>query len=309
MSFAQVTCLVGTLYVFYLSLKLLKLVLEVVRTTLLGGTIDFKRLGEWAVVTGSTDGIGKEYAKQLAAKGLNIILMSRNKEKLEAVASEIESEYKVKTKIIQVDFSGGHEIYEPIGKELEGFEIGVLVNNVGASVPYPQHLHELPIENVWTQVNVNVMSTAMLTRLIIPSMVERNKGVVINVASGAGAFVVPLLGPYSGTKAFMDKFSESLHIEYASKGIITQSVLPLIVATKMSGVKRSGFFSPFPDSFVGSVLKKVGAARRCFGYWPHELQAFVMYLLPDWLFAKMTMKFNTKLRDKALKKKKEKKES
>ncbi len=57
---------------------------------------------------------------------------------------------------------------------------------------------------------------------------------------------------------------------------LLQSVLPLVVATKMSGVKRSGLFTPFPDSYVRSVLKKVGTAERCFGYWPHELQVSVL---------------------------------
>ncbi|XP_028399632.1 very-long-chain 3-oxoacyl-CoA reductase-like [Dendronephthya gigantea] len=309
MSFADVTCLIGTLYACYLSFKLLKLVLNVIKTTLLGGSLDFRRYGEWAVVTGSTDGIGKEYAKQLAAKGLNIILMSRSQEKLDAVASEIESEHNVKTKVIKIDFSGGHEIYEPIAKELEGFEIGVLVNNVGLSVPYPEFFHDISVENVSAQINVNVMSTTMLTKLIIPSMLERKKGIIINVASAAGVLPAPLFGPYSATKAFMDKFSESLQIEYADKGIIIQSVLPFVVATKMSGIKRSGLFSPFPDSYVRGVLKKVGVSKQCHGYWPHDLQGFIGSLLPYWVTSLLMMKGLLALRNKALKKRKEKKES
>ncbi|XP_028399634.1 very-long-chain 3-oxoacyl-CoA reductase-B-like [Dendronephthya gigantea] len=309
MSFADVTCLIGTLCVWYLSFKLLKLVLDVIRTTLLGGNLDFRRYGEWAVVTGSTDGIGKEYAKQLAAKGLNIILMSRSQEKLDAVASEIESEHKVKTKVIKIDFSGGHEIYEPIAKELEGFEIGVLVNNVGFALPYPAFFHEVSVENIWRQINVNVMSTTMLTKLIIPSMVVRKKGIIINVASVAAIIPISLLGPYSGTKAFMDKLSESLQIEYGDKGIIVQSVLPCFVATKMSGIKTSGLFTPFPDSYVRSVLRKVGVSKQCHGYWPHDLQGFIASLVPVWLMRLVVMKGLLALRDEALEKRKEKKES
>ncbi|CAB4015984.1 very-long-chain 3-oxoacyl- reductase, partial [Paramuricea clavata] len=150
MSFANelyyLTYFIGSVYVYYLLFKCLKFVWEVLKTTFVGGNIDFTRFGEWAVVTGCTDGIGKSYAKQLAAKGLNIILMSRSREKLDDTAFEIEKDYKVKTKIIQVDFSGGHEIYEPIAKELEGFEIGVLVNNVGVCTSCFAYLHEFSNE-------------------------------------------------------------------------------------------------------------------------------------------------------------------
>ena len=302
-------CYVGVLYLSYLFLKFLKLVFSVVSGALFGKAVDFRRLGEWAVVTGCTDGIGKAYAKQLAAKGLNIVLMSRSKDKLNAVASEIENEFKVKTKIIQVDFSGGYEIYKPIGKELEGLEIGVLVNNVGMALFHPEFLYDIPVETIWSQINVNVLSTAMLTRMILPSMAERKKGVIINVASAAAVFTTPLLGTYSGTKAFMDKFSESLQLEYAEKGVIIQSVMPLVVATNMSRVKKSSLSSPSPDLYVKSVLAKVGNAKRCHGYWPHECEAFIASSLPEWIRNKIVLFSVKKMREKGIAKKKAKKES
>ncbi|XP_028414381.1 inactive hydroxysteroid dehydrogenase-like protein 1 isoform X1 [Dendronephthya gigantea] len=285
------TCLVGTLYIFYLLSKFLMWVFEVLKTTFFGGHFDITRFGEWAVVTGCTDGIGKSYAKQLAAKGLNIILMSRSKEKLTSVAAELENDYKVKTMIIQVDFSGGHEIYEPIAEKLEGFEIGVIVNNVGVAVPSISYLHEFSNEVLWKQINVNVMSAVMITRLLIPAMVERKKGVIINISSCVAVRPFPLRAAYSGTKAFLDKFSKSLQIEYGDKGIVIQSVLPFYVATNMTGMKP-GLFSPAPDDYVRAVLKKVGISSRCFGYWPHELQAVVMnWPISNWLIHKFIMKF------------------
>ncbi|XP_028414382.1 inactive hydroxysteroid dehydrogenase-like protein 1 isoform X2 [Dendronephthya gigantea] len=263
------TCLVGTLYIFYLLSKFLMWVFEVLKTTFFGGHFDITRFGEWAVVTGCTDGIGKSYAKQLAAKGLNIILMSRSKEKLTSVAAELENDYKVKTMIIQVDFSGGHEIYEPIAEKLEGFEIGVIVNNVGVAVPSISYLHEFSNEVLWKQINVNVMSAVMITRLLIPAMVERKKGVIINISSCVAVRPFPLRAAYSGTK----------------------SVLPFYVATNMTGMKP-GLFSPAPDDYVRAVLKKVGISSRCFGYWPHELQAVVMnWPISNWLIHKFIMKF------------------
>ena len=77
-------------------------------------------------MTGATDGVGKEYAKQLASRGMNIVLISRSMEKLATVSREISTDYGVQTKIIQVDFSADFSIYPRIAKELENLEVGLL---------------------------------------------------------------------------------------------------------------------------------------------------------------------------------------
>jgi len=85
-----------------------------------------ERYGQWAIVTGATDGIGKEYAKELARLGVNIILISRNIDKLTQVAQEIEAEFHVDTQVVQVDFSAGRSIFEKIAESIQGKEIGIL---------------------------------------------------------------------------------------------------------------------------------------------------------------------------------------
>ncbi|CAG7821074.1 unnamed protein product, partial [Allacma fusca] len=87
-------------------------------------------MGKWAVVTGASDGIGKAFAEQLANLGLNIVLISRSKDKLDLVASNI-GENTVQTKVISVDFTHGVSVYDQIKEETEGMDIGVLINNVG----------------------------------------------------------------------------------------------------------------------------------------------------------------------------------
>jgi hypothetical protein len=87
----------------------------------LGYNVDFRQMGSWAVVTGATDGIGLEYSRQLAKKGINILLISRSLRKLEDCARQIETEFGVKTKVVQVDFSQSLEFYEnKLEMELSG---------------------------------------------------------------------------------------------------------------------------------------------------------------------------------------------
>ncbi|XP_039209737.1 inactive hydroxysteroid dehydrogenase-like protein 1 isoform X3 [Crotalus tigris] len=102
-----------------------------------------KRYGKWAVVTGGTSGIGLSYARELASYGVNLIMISRNREELEAAAKEIMETYNISTSTVMTDFSKGREAYPVIKKALEGKEIGVLVNNVGVLSPLPDSFTSL----------------------------------------------------------------------------------------------------------------------------------------------------------------------
>ncbi|XP_012862068.1 very-long-chain 3-oxoacyl-CoA reductase-like [Echinops telfairi] len=116
--------------------------------------------GAWAVVTGATDGIGQAYAHEFAKKGLNIVLISRNMDKLKKEAKEIERLHGTDTRVIQADFTGGLEIYGAIEEGLKGLEIGVLVNNVGMNYS-PLFRKLLDCENPAQTVSPSTVSTNM----------------------------------------------------------------------------------------------------------------------------------------------------
>ncbi|CAH0713619.1 unnamed protein product, partial [Brenthis ino] len=274
----------GLVFLIGLLFYLVKSVVNLVYTYIIGpavNKVDFKSKGKWALVTGSTDGIGKEYARQLAARGCDIILVSRSMDKLKATASEIENDFKVNTKIVQADFCENDSIYDKISKEIADLEIGTLVNNVGVSYPYPEYFLDIPdweqcISNIF---KANVVSVTRMTGLVLPGMVQRGKGVVINIGSGSAIIPSPLLTVYAASKAYMDKFSESLNMEYSKKGIMVQHVYPGFVCSKLSGIRRSSFFAPSPHDFVKSAINLVGVTSNTTGYFPHTFGFFMINLM------------------------------
>ncbi|CAG7668209.1 unnamed protein product [Allacma fusca] len=234
---------------------------------------DLRTMGKWAVITGASDGIGKAYAEEIARLGVNIVLISRSKQKLDAVAKEIAGEFGVETKVIVTDFTDGLQVYEKIEKELEGLEIGILVNNVGIFYPYVDFFTELPNARKQSQdmIFCNVFPITLMTHMILPQMCSRGRGVIINLGSYMGQHVVPLATMYSATKAFTERFSEGLAMEYEKSGIIIQAVIPEYVSTKMSGVTKPSWTTPSATEYVQKALKTVGVESKTSVYLPHRL--------------------------------------
>ncbi|XP_022095037.1 very-long-chain 3-oxoacyl-CoA reductase-B-like [Acanthaster planci] len=303
----------GAVVAFCATFRLVSSLVKALKSFFLAGPLglstNVQKYGEWAAVTGATDGIGKAYVEQLAAKGLNIVLLSRSPDKLNDVAAEVESRYKVKTKAVAVDFSGGAEIYSKIAKEILGLNVGVLVNNVGVSYPFPQYFHELPDQQKFLadMLNLNCLSVTMMISIVLPGMLERKKGIVINLSSASGMNPSPLLSVYSSSKAYVDFLTRSLQTEYGSRGIIFQSVLPFYVTTKLSKIRRSSMTVPTPTGFVRSALATLGLEDRTNGCLSHSLQGWFVEAVPTWLLDKIQMSMHLGIRKTALKRLEQKK--
>ncbi|KAI4340670.1 hypothetical protein MLD38_025480 [Melastoma candidum] len=251
--------------------------------------------GSWALVTGCTTGIGKAFALGLAREGLDLVLVARYPEKLVALRSEILRESpNTKLKPVVVDFSeddggvcghGAKAIEDAVG----GLEVGIVINNAGLTYPRAMYFHEVD-EGCWRKiVRVNVEGVCTVTRAVVKGMVKRGRGAIVNIGSGAAVVVPshPLFSIYAATKAFVDQFSRSLHVEYKNFGIDVQCQVPLYVATGMASrvaaIENASFFVPSPEEYAAAAISRIGYEPRCTPYWPHSLQWCVAWLLPDWV--------------------------
>lgn len=258
----------------------------------------------WAVVTGATDGIGLEYAKELGKKGYNLLLISRNPEKLENVKKDLEAKCpKCKEiRVLSVDFSK-LDIYPLIHSEVSKLpEVSVLVNNVGTSYCTPELFTHLEVTNskgfLDQLINTNIISCTKMLQIVLPRMEQAKSGVVINVSSLSAAYPTPLLSVYGASKIYMDFLSRGLQAEYRDTGIIIQSVLPSYVATKLSKIRKASLLVPTPASYVKGALRSVGLEDRTYGYWSHKVQGFVQDRIISGIFGE---KYNTTLALSSLK--------
>nr|XP_060620435.1 very-long-chain 3-oxoacyl-CoA reductase-like [Anolis sagrei ordinatus] len=276
----------GVAVASYEVFRLIRFVWHIRRLFLVGnpGAVG-PHLGAWAVVTGATDGIGKAYAEELAKRRMKVVLISRSQEKLDKVASDIRDKYKVETKTIVADFQNRDTIYSNIKAGLEGLEIGILVNNVGIGYPCPECFLDVPeldklIDNM---ININCISVCKMTQLVLPNMVKRSKGVILNMSSIVAVNQAPFLAVYTATKGFVNYFSHCLNVEYRDKGIIVQSFVPDLVFTKMSKISRPNVFRPTPERFVKYAINTVGLVSETAGYPFHEFLVWLIHLIPSWI--------------------------
>lgn len=291
---------VGTLFVAY---KVGKALVAFYKMFLRPGK-NLKKLGQWCVITGATDGIGKAYAMSLAKKGINIVLISRTESKLHDVVKEIaDNGYGVDTKIVVCDYSRfDQQARATVYKAIKDLEVGILVNNVGISYRYPMYFHELDDDSVNQLIEMNINSTVWMTRMVLPGMLRRNRGAIVNLSSGSAMYNMPLLAEYSGSKSFLEKFSRALNEEYKSKGITCQCQIPFYVATKLAKMRKS-LMVPTPKEYASAGTKWIGyddpVASPIF---LHALQGYILDHLPESIVSSIVMSMHMATRKRGLKK-------
>ncbi|EFX02511.1 3-ketoacyl-reductase [Grosmannia clavigera kw1407] len=241
--------------------------------------------GTWAVVTGASDGLGKEFATQLASKGFNIVLISRTQSKLDTLAEQLQKKYAssgIQTKVLAMDFSKNDDAdYDKLARLVSGLDIAILVNNVGQSHSIPVPFLETTKDELQDIVTINCLGTLKTTRVIAPGMVRRKRGLILTMGSFGGWMPTPYLATYSGSKAFLQHWNSSLAAELKPSGVDAYLVLSYLVVSAMSKVRRSSFLIPKPDAFVRSALRKIGRGSQAFAFtytpfWTHAIMQWAV---------------------------------
>ncbi|MCC2594641.1 SDR family oxidoreductase [Tessaracoccus sp. OS52] len=177
----------------------------------------------WAVVTGASSGLGDAYARYLAQRGADVVLVARSEDKLFALSVELEREYGVATLVLPVDLTVPEERFELISR-LDQFDVHTLVNNAG----FGSHgeLVDLERERIASEVQLNVAAVTELAHAVLPQMLSRDRGAIINVASTAAFQPIPEMATYAATKAYVLSFSQALWGETRRTGVRVVCVCP-----------------------------------------------------------------------------------
>jgi len=212
-----------------------------------------------ALVTGASAGIGREFACQLAGRAGALVLVARRLDRLEELRDELtKKDPNVSIHCRAVDLSKASEIEEFLGwLAQEGIAIDFLINNAGLgdrgpfATGEPQRLHEM--------LAVNVVALTMLTRALLPAMIERKRGAILNVSSSAGFLPIRKMAVYAASKSYVTSFSDSIRGEVRKLGIVVSALCPGPVDTEFSSVARRNIGkAPYPSpSFMHVPVEDV----------------------------------------------------
>ncbi|MFM5951200.1 MAG: SDR family NAD(P)-dependent oxidoreductase [Micrococcales bacterium] len=183
-------------------------------------------MGNWAIVTGPTAGIGAAYAKLLASKGFNLVLVSRDLARLEKTAAELAGTYAIETQVISADLTtelGIASLEEFITRN----EIEVLINNAGFGLN--SSFVKSSAADEQGVLNILVTAPMRLTHAVLPQMVARKSGTIVNVSSVAGYIAG---GHYSAAKSYVTVLTESVHAEVSKHGVKVSALCPGFTKTE-----------------------------------------------------------------------------
>jgi short-subunit dehydrogenase len=238
-----------------------------------------------ALVTGASSGIGKAMARELAGQDANLILVSRNAQRLEQEAEDLRIRFGVNVHVFPADLSRPENcqgLFERVRKE--GLTVDLLVNSAGFAHYGP--FEEASLDETSAMLDLNVHALTRLTRLFLPGMLERKKGGVLNVASTAGFQPLPYLSVYAATKAFVLHFSEALWAECNDRGVRVFCLCPGNTLTRFhqtAGIdKPRMFFSASAADVARFALRKFLKTDRpsaIYGFW-NKLMIYAERLSP-----------------------------
>jgi short-subunit dehydrogenase len=251
----------------------------------------FDYRGKTALVTGASSGIGEVFARELAARGMGLVLVARSEDKLRALAAELTGRYNVRADVVPADLGkdGAARAIHDATQRL-GVPIHLLVNNAGFGTAGP--FVEQSAEREREELMVNVVSLVELSHCFLPEMVGRRAGAIINVASTAAFQPIPYMAVYAATKAFVLSFSEALWAECRGSNVDVLALCPGPVETRFfEHISLSTWSKAWKDTPEHVVAAGLRALERRRNYvipaWRDYCKAHLNRLMPRFAVPKM----------------------
>ncbi len=226
----------------------------------------------WALVTGASSGIGAEFAARLAGRGMHLILAARRGDAMNSLAQELNTRHGTQCHIVSIDLSqpdAGKRLIDEVQKL--GVQVELLVNNAGVGMIGDIETTD-PAE-VQQMLTLNILTTADLTYRLLPGMLDRGHGAIINVSSVTAFQPVAFMAGYAASKSFVLHFSEALWAEARSRGVTVLALCP--GATETEFFDRAGAPGWLQKHSSVSPQKVVRKALRA-------LEKRRQYVIPDW---------------------------
>lgn len=211
-----------------------------------------------ALVTGASSGIGLAFCHRLARDGYRIVLVARRAERLEAIAKQLEQEHGIETEVFPADLVRKEELGSVEALLATEPTLELLVNNAGFGTTGP--LASLDPDGEDSEIRLNTLALVRLTRAVLPGMIERGRGGIVNVSSMAGFSPSPYMATYAATKAFVNAFTEGVYEELRGTGVKIQALCPGFTRTEfqdVAGVEEDSlpdFVWQQPDEVVDASL-------------------------------------------------------
>ncbi|MFG3703977.1 SDR family NAD(P)-dependent oxidoreductase [Micromonospora sp. NPDC047670] len=218
-----------------------------------------------ALITGASSGIGAEFARQLAAEGRDLALVARSVDRMDELAATLRQAHRVRVEVIGQDLAAPDATARVVAElGARGLEVTLLVNNAGFGTC--GRFEEIPADRDHDQLMVNVVALTDLTHALVPAMLARGRGGVINVGSTAGFQPAAYFAVYSAAKAFVLNFSLALWSEYRDRGLHVLALCPGPVETgffEAIGTRRAAIGGRFetPQRVVAGALRALARNR------------------------------------------------
>lgn len=236
-----------------------------------------EKYGDWALITGATSGIGKCFAETVAEKGFHVVLVARNKEKLEHLANELSAIYAIQCRVIVTDLTKETSVHDIIQKT-SAIQVGLLINNAGYT--FTGNFMEHSKGSQADIVKINGLIPMLLSYEFGKLMTENKKGGIINVCSVSGMMPLPGWASYAASKTFLLSLSQSLWFELKPKGIDVLALCPGATKTNFHKTAKVNSSGMKPEEVVYSGLRYLGKRPSVIVGKRNTFMVFVMQFLP-----------------------------